>query len=90
MNRRVEQQSEQRDIALAHALETALEGGMEAGEQARAALCGAVMLALEQKADGDRGQGAREPIGSEHGEHDRKAERREQIFGRVLRGTRPR
>ena len=44
------------------------------------AVGGAVVLALEQQADRDRRQCARESVGREHREHDREPERREQIL----------
>ena len=42
------------------------------------------VLALEQQADGDRRQGPRQSIGRQHGKHDGKSERREQVLGRAV------
>ncbi len=83
-----QQDRKQVRVATTHALEAALEGGVTAGEpgapSARRCGRGAVMLAPEQEADGDRRQGARQAVGRQHGEHDGKPERREQVFRRPL------
>jgi hypothetical protein len=42
------------------------------------------MLAAQQQADDDRGQGARDAVGGEHREHDRQRQRGKQIACRAL------
>ena len=80
--RRLSSIREQLDIALAHALEAALEGAMEAGKTGRAAARRRHVLALEQQTDDDRRQRPRQAVGRQHREHDGEPERREQILRR--------
>src|SRR5205823_6319267 len=50
----MQQKTEKRHIAVAHALEAPLEGGVKAGEPSGCRTVLSVMLALEQQADRDR------------------------------------
>ncbi len=80
-----EQCPKQSSIALAHVLEGALKGTVEAGEQVcRRVVRRAMMLALEQKANDDRGQRPRQGVGRQHREHDGEPERGEQKLRRSL------
>ncbi len=85
-NERVlEQFFERPRIGVTHRLEAALERRMKAGEQApRSSLRRTMVFILEQQADGDRRQGARQTVRGQHCEHDCQSQWREQIFCRAV------
>jgi hypothetical protein len=70
-------------IAIAHNFKRLLESREQAREPtARSPL--AVTFALEQQADGDRGQRSRKAVRRQHSEHHGEPERGKQIFRRAM------
>jgi hypothetical protein len=81
----LQQRGEELRISIPQSLEAAVECGGHAREKA----CGSPVIrvatfALEQQADGDRRQGPRQSVGSQHREHDGESQRREQVPGRSV------
>src|SRR5262245_5349172 len=78
---------QQIDITAPHAFEATLERVMQPSEMAASrfrVVSRSAMLVLQQQPDGNRGQGARNAIGRQHGKDDRLAERGEEKFRRPL------